>query len=126
MIPGEIIAGSEKIQINAGLETKTIRVLNTGDRPIQVGSHFHFFEANKFLSFDRKEAFGYRLDIPSGTAVRFEAGEEKEVDLVKIAGKRRIRGLNNLTDAQANDALLAYALEKASLKNFIGKEDKQK
>ena len=125
MIPGEIIAGSDKIQINAGLETKIIKVLNKGDRPIQVGSHFHFFEANKFLSFDRKEAFGYRLNIPSGSAVRFESGEEKEVELVKIAGKMRIRGLNNLTDAQISAVSLAIALEKAELKKFICKGDEK-
>lgn len=119
MIPGEIIAGTENVEINSGLETKTIKVINKGDRPIQVGSHFHFFETNKYLSFDREQAYGYRLDIPSGTAIRFEPGEEKEVQLVSIAGNRRVKGHNNLTDAQINDATLKASLEKASLKKFI-------
>ncbi len=119
MIPGEFIQGSPFVAINEGYETKTIRVKNTGDRPIQVGSHFHFFEVNKFLSFDREQAYGYRLDIASGTAVRFEPNEEKEVELVKIAGKQRVRGLNNLTDAQVNSVTIKTSLEKASLKDFI-------
>lgn len=119
MIPGEFIAGSQEILINEGYPTKTIKVLNTGDRPIQVGSHFHFFEVNKYLSFDREQAYGYRLDIPSGTAVRFEPGDEKEVSLVEIAGNKRIKGLNSLTDAQANSATLNSSLQKAKLKNFI-------
>ena len=118
MIPGEIIAGPASVQINEGLAVKTIKVLNKGDRPIQVGSHFHFFEVNKFLSFDRQQAYGYRPDIPSGCAIRFEANEEKEIQLVEIAGKRRIRGLNNLTDAQINANTLKRSLEKAALKNF--------
>lgn len=119
MIPGEIIAGAKKVEINSGLESKTIKVINKGDRPIQVGSHFHFFETNKFLSFEREQAYGYRLDIPSGTAVRFEPDEEKEVQLVAVAGNRRISGHNNLTDAQINDVTLKASLQKASLKNFI-------
>ncbi|MGN0483763.1 MAG: urease subunit beta [Lachnospiraceae bacterium] len=118
MIPGEIITAKEPITINEGLETKTLVVKNTGDRPIQIGSHFHFFEVNKFMKFDRKEAYGYRLDIPSGTAIRFEPGEEKEVSLVAIAGKRRIRGLNNLTDAQINDVTIEKSLQEAKLKGF--------
>ncbi|MCR5075920.1 MAG: urease subunit beta [Ruminococcus sp.] len=119
MIPGEFIAGSPEVTINAGYTVKTIKVKNTGDRPIQVGSHFHFFEANKFLSFDREEAYGFRLDIPSGTAVRFEPGDEKEVQLVEIAGSKRIKGLNSLTDAQVNSVTLKASLQKAELKNFI-------
>ena len=119
MVPGEFIAGSSEVIINEGYAVKTISVKNTGDRPIQVGSHFHFFEANRFLSFDRSEAFGYRLDIPSGTAVRFEPGDTKEVQLVEIAGNKRINGLNSLTDAQAVPATLNASLKKAELKNFI-------
>ncbi len=119
MIPGEIIARTARVEINKGLDTKTIKVINKGDRPIQVGSHFHFFETNKYLSFAREQAYGYRLDIPSGTAVRFEPNEEKEVELVAIAGNRRVKGHNNLTDAQINDATLKASLEKASCKNFI-------
>ncbi len=118
MIPGEFIAGKSEVTINKDYETKTIKAVNTGDRPIQVGSHFHFFEVNKFLSFDREVAYGYRLDIPSGTAVRFEPGEEKEVQLVAIAGNRRVRGLNNLTDAQINCATKKASMQKAELKNF--------
>lgn len=118
MIPGEVILGTSEVVINKGYETKSIVVKNNGDRPVQVGSHFHFFEANKFLSFDREAAYGYRLDIPSGTAVRFEPNEEKEVLLVKIAGNKRIRGLNNLTDAQVNSVTLKSSLKKAELKNF--------
>lgn len=118
MIPGEFIPAENPVEINAGLKVKTIRVINTGDRPIQIGSHFHFFEVNKFLSFDRGEAYGYRLDIPSGTAVRFEPGENKECDLVRIAGNKRIRGLNNLTDSQANEANRAASAAKAGLKGF--------
>lgn len=119
MIPGEIITGSPYVLINEGLETKKITVINKGDRPIQVGSHFHFFEANKYLSFERSEAYGFRLDIPSGTAIRFEPQVEKEVELVAIAGKKRVRGHNNLTNAQVGDATISSSLEKAKLKNFI-------
>lgn len=118
MIPGEIIVGLESIEINKGLATKKIKVMNKGDRPIQVGSHFHFFEVNKYLSFEREEAFGYRLDVPSGTAIRFEPNLEKEVDLVEIAGNRRVMGLNNLTDTQINDNTKKSALQKAELRNF--------
>ena len=119
MVPGEFIAGSPEVTINEGYAVKSIKVTNTGDRPIQVGSHFHFFEANKYVSFDRTEAYGFRLDIPSGTAVRFEPGDTKEVQLVEISGNRRIRGLNSLTDAQINPVTLKTSLKKAELKNFI-------
>ncbi len=96
MIPGEIIVAKEpqEIDANEGLETVTIRVANTGDRPIQVGSHFHFFEVNKALQFDREAARGFRLQIPAGTAVRFEPGDTKEVTLVALAGQREVYGLN--------------------------------
>lgn len=118
MIPGEIIVGNPTVIINEGYSTKIIKVINKGDRPIQVGSHFHFFEVNKFLKFNRKEAYGFRLDIPSGTAIRFEPNEEKEVTLVKIAGNQIVKGLNNLTDAQVNDVTIKTSLKKADLKNF--------
>lgn len=100
MIPGEIIvaAGAPDLEANAGLETKTIEVANTGDRPIQVGSHFHFFEVNTGLRFDRAAARGFRLNIPAGTAVRFEPGDTREVSLVALAGERRVYGLNGLID----------------------------
>lgn len=100
MIPGEIIvAEAEPLEANAGLETKTLRVSNTGDRPIQVGSHFHFYEVNTALGFDRESARGFRLNIPAGTAVRFEPGDTKDVDLVALAGERKVYGLNNKIDA---------------------------
>jgi urease subunit beta len=91
--PGEIVYGEGDVPLNPGRERRTIRVVNTADRPIQVGSHYHFAAANPGLSFDRKAAWGMRLDIPAGTAVRFEAGVEREVTLVTIAGRRVIPGL---------------------------------
>ena len=97
MKPGAVITAKGDILLNEGKETKTIMVANMGDRPIQVGSHFHFFEVNKLLQFDRREAFGFRLDIPSGTSVRFEPGEEKEVQLVRLGGKQIVYGCNDLT-----------------------------
>jgi urease subunit beta len=99
MIPGEIIpADAPPIEANAGLETVTIAVANTGDRPIQVGSHFHFYEVNTALRFDRPAARGFRLNIPAGTAVRFEPGDTREVELVALAGDRHVYGLNNKID----------------------------
>ena len=102
MIPGEIIVASEPAELaaNAGLETKTLQVANTGDRPIQVGSHFHFYEVNSALRFDREAARGFRLNIAAGTAVRFEPGDTKEVSLVALAGKREVYGLNNKIDGK--------------------------
>ena len=111
MIPGQIFFAEDEIELNAGREKKEIEVANTGDRPIQVGSHFHFFEVNKALSFDRPAAYGFRLDIPSGTAVRFEPGDTKEVTLVALGGNRRVIGLNNLT----NGALDSAATKDAAL-----------
>jgi urease subunit beta len=92
MIPGEIIAAKGDIELNAGLPTVTIDVDNTGDRPSQVGSHYHFFETNKGLDFDRDKARGMRLDIPSGTAVRFEPGQKRTVQLIPLSGKREVYG----------------------------------
>lgn len=94
MIPGEIIATAGKIEINAGRATLKVTVANTGDRPIQVGSHYHFFETNPALSFEREAARGYRLNIPAGTAVRFEPGQSREVELVAYAGRRHVYGFN--------------------------------
>lgn len=96
LVPGEVLVTEGEIELNAGKETKVITVVNSGDRPIQIGSHFHFFEVNKALKFDREAAFGMRLDVPSGTAVRFEPGEEKEVMLVAIGGTREGYGLSGL------------------------------
>ena len=93
-LPGEIMAQEGHITLNEGRETVTLQVANTGDRPIQVGSHYHFLETNRALVFDRKTAYGHRLDIPAGTAIRFEPGESKTVTLVPIAGNRVVRGGN--------------------------------
>ena len=95
MIPGEIIVKSGEIELNAGLATIKLVVANIGDRPIQIGSHFHFYEVNDALSFDRDQTIGMRLDIPAGTAVRFEPGDEKEVTLVPYTGSRQVYGFNN-------------------------------
>lgn len=102
MKPGELIpANGPDLEINAGLTTKTISVSNSGDRPVQVGSHFHFFEVNELLLFSRDEARGFRLNIPAGTAVRFEPGDSRKVELVALAGQRVVYGLN----AKINGAL---------------------
>jgi urease beta subunit len=106
LIPGEYLLGDGDIIANAGRRTVEITVANTGDRPIQVGSHFHFFEVNRALRFDRTQAFGMRLNVPAGTAVRFEPGDEKRVTLVEISGARRVFGLNGLTDGGDRDAAL--------------------
>jgi len=92
MIPGEVIAAKGEIELNAGAPTVSIDVSNTGDRPIQVGSHYHFFETNNGLSFDRDQARGMRLDIPAGTAVRFEPGQTRSVTLIPLSGKREVYG----------------------------------
>lgn len=94
MIPGEIITATGDITLNGGADTITIKVANTGDRPIQVGSHYHFYETNEGLVFDREKARGMRLDIASGTAVRFEPGQARDVTLVPVAGERKIFGFN--------------------------------
>ena len=93
MIPGELVTAEGEIELNKGRETTTLRVVNTGDRPIQVGSHFHFADVNDALRFDREQATGFRLDVPAGTSVRFEPGAERDVTLVALAGARRIPGL---------------------------------
>src|SRR3954447_19189163 len=98
MIPGEYILAEGNIECNAGRPTASITVVNTGDRPVQVGSHFHFFEVNKQMQFNREKAFGMRLNIAAGTAVRFEPGEEKEVELVTYGGHRKAFGFNNFTN----------------------------
>ncbi|MGC2200683.1 MAG: urease subunit beta [Stellaceae bacterium] len=94
MIPGEMFAAAGEIEINVGRATVTLTVANTGDRPIQVGSHYHFYETNAALAFDREQARGYRLDIPAGTAMRFEPGQSREVRLVAYGGARRVLGFN--------------------------------
>ncbi|MXR22279.1 urease subunit beta [Halobacterium bonnevillei] len=102
VVPGEVIPGSGSVLLNEGRECATVSVANTGDRPVQVGSHFHFFEANAALRFDREAAFGMRLDVPAGTAVRFEPGDEQTVDLVAIGGDRRVRGLNGMVEGSVD------------------------
>jgi urease subunit beta len=94
MIPGELITAPGDIELNAGRPVLTIQVANTGDRPIQVGSHYHFYETNRALSFEREKTRGHRLDIPAGTAVRFEPGQSRTVDLVPFVGKREVYGFN--------------------------------
>jgi len=98
MIPGEYLLATDPIEINAGRATHRLTVSNRGDRPIQVGSHFHFFEVNRWLTFDRAAAYGMRLNIAAGTAVRFEPGDTREVELVAIGGSRDICGLNRLVE----------------------------
>jgi len=120
MIPGEYVLGEGDIEANVGRRTARVTVANTGDRPVQVGSHFHFFEANRLLAFDRGKAFGMRLDIPAGTAVRFEPGDEKVVNLVELAGSREVHGLNALTDGRTGEAERAAALARAAAGGFAG------
>ncbi len=112
MIPGEVLTAPGDIELNAGRPVLSVAVANTGDRPIQVGSHYHFYETNAALDFDREPTRGHRLDIPAGTAVRFEPGQTRTVDLVPYAGERRVFGFNGKvmgpldppTDASADDA----------------------
>jgi urease beta subunit len=111
VIPGEYLLADGDIVANAGRETVEVTVTNTGDRPIQVGSHFHFFEVNRALRFDRARAFGMRLNVPAGTAVRFEPGDEKRVTLVALAGSRQVFGLNALTQGGDRAAALARLAE---------------
>ena len=114
------IIADEPVEINAGRPTCMLSVWNTGDRAIQVGSHFHFFEVNRALRFDREAAFGMRLDVPAGTAVRFEPGDRKDVTLVAIGGARRSRGLNGLTDGSLDSTTVrARAVEAISKRDFL-------
>lgn len=119
--PGEIIAPDATIELNAGRRRATLRVTNTADRPVQVASHFHFFEANAALEFDRAAAFGLRLDVPAGASARFEPGEAKAVTLVEIGGDGHITGLNNLTNGSIKSAeVKAAALGRARKRGFKG------
>lgn len=120
MIPGEYILKKEDIVANVNRATTKIVVVNTGDRPVQIGSHFHFFEVNKQMEFDRAKAFGMRLNIPAGTAVRFEPGEEKEIELVEFGGHKKIFGFNNLVDGDITDKNKKAALAKARDEKFKG------
>jgi urease subunit gamma/beta len=119
--PGEIIAGEGDLELNAGRRRARLKAINTGDRPIQVGSHYHFFEANRALDFDRAKAFGMHLDIPAGTAVRFEPGESKEVALVAFGGSGELIGLNDLTGGSMHsEANKETALRRARERGFKG------
>jgi urease beta subunit len=122
MIPGEIIpAEGRDITLNAGRRTKTLTVRNTGDRGIQVGSHFHFFEVNRALEFDRTKALGMRLDIPAGTSVRFEPGAEQKATLVDFGGSRRVVGFNGLVNGAVDSPRTAQcAREEAVRRGFKG------
>ena len=121
VIPGEIVTEEGEIEINAGRRKATIRVINTGDRPVQVGSHYHFFETNKALDFDRATAIGMHLDIPAGTAVRFEPGEAKEVTLTEFGGTGELLGLNNLMEGNwKSEANRTEALKRARDRHFRG------
>ena len=122
MIPGEYILQHDNIACNVGRPTVTVAVVNTGDRPVQVGSHFHFFEVNKQMAFDRAKAFGMRLNIAAGTAVRFEPGEEKEVELVSFGGNKIVYGFSNLTNGDtSSEEVKAAAMQKAKEQNFKNK-----
>lgn len=119
LAPGAMLCEPGSLEINAGREVKTMTVANTGDRPIQIGSHFHFFEVNRALQFDRAEAYGFRLDIPAGTAVRFEPGDSQQVTLVALAGDRIVRGLNDLVNGPLDDPQVkAEALARVSAQGY--------
>ena len=122
MIPGELIAADGEIELNVGAEVTVLEVSNSGDRPIQVGSHYHFIETNGALKFDRAAAYGKRLDIPAGTAVRFEPGETKTVKLVEIAGKKVIRGGNNLASGKVSAVGKKAALKRVKQGNFANQQ----
>lgn len=123
MTPGEVVTPAGEIELSPGRSTDTLTVVNDGDRPIQVGSHYHFFEVNRMLRFDRRRAFGMHLDIPAGTAVRFEPGEDRQVSLVAFGGTREIYGLNTLTDGEASPARAEEAVNRAKSRGFALQED---
>ncbi|NJR65884.1 MAG: urease subunit beta [Leptolyngbyaceae cyanobacterium CRU_2_3] len=125
MIPGELLVEPGEIELNAGRQTVKLTVSNTGDRPIQIGSHFHFYEVNKALEFDREQARGQRLDIPAGTAVRFEPGDQRDVTLVPFVGSRQVYGLNGLING-ALDAMDSNAGEEPEPKKKKGDGKKKK
>ena len=119
--PGAILAAEGEIELSAGRRRATLEVVNTGDRPVQIGSHYHFFEVNKALDFNRAAAFGMRLDVPAGTAVRFEPGQRKNVTLVGFGGSSELSGLNALTDGAATDSSVREAaLRRARAAGFKG------
>ena len=117
IVPGETITNEGTVTLNDGRKTTEVYVSNTGDRPVQVGSHFHFFEVNAALNFDREAAFGMRLNVPAGTAVRFEPGDEQTIELVSIGGKRRAHGMNGLVNGSV-DGDSSAALERIQAGGF--------
>src|ERR1700719_2629973 len=117
MIPGEYLLAPDPVIANAGRRTQELEVANIGDRPIQVGSHFHFFEVNRALRFERAKAFGMRLNVPAGTAVRFEPGDNKMVTLVELGGASEVYGLNGLTNGRAGRSSGQSARRKAACEN---------
>jgi urease subunit beta len=122
MIPGEYILAKADIEINVGRKTVAVTVVNTGDRPVQIGSHYHFFEVNKQMQFEREKALGMRLNIAAGTAVRFEPGEEKIVTLVAFGGNKKIVGFNNLLNNSISTENKADAIILANEKDFKNKD----
>ena len=118
MIPGEYILKETNIECNVGRQTIKIAVVNTGDRPVQIGSHFHFFEVNKQIEFDREKAFGMRLNIAAGTAIRFEPGEEKEVQLVTFGGAQKVYGFNNLVNGDIAEVNKEQSVQNALNNHF--------
>lgn len=123
-VPGEWLLAAAPIEINAGRRKLRLLVRNTGDRPIQVGSHFHFFEINRALEFDRAATLGMRLDVPSGQSIRFEAGDERDVELVEFGGFRRVIGFNGLLDGSTSaHGAAERALRRAAERGFSGVED---
>lgn len=123
LVPGELIRDDDPVTINQSRETAEVTVENTGDRPVQVGSHYHFFEANPKLDFDRESAFGMRLNVPAGTAIRFEPGTERDVPLVAIGGEGIVHGMAGLTNGDvSDDDVKQRALERATERGFLGAE----
>jgi urease subunit beta len=121
MIPGEYVLASDPVMCNPNRKTIKVTVKNRGDRPCQIGSHTHFFEVNRALDFPREKAFGYRLNIPAGTSVRFEPGDTKEVELCEIGGKRISYGFNGLTmGSMDSSVIMRAAVEKAKMLGFSG------
>ena len=119
LAPGAVLCEPGVLTLNAGRESKKIAVANVGDRPIQVGSHYHFFEVNRMLQFDRAEALGLRLDIPAGTAVRFEPGDTKQVTIVALGGDRTVLGLNDLVNGSLDDPQVrAEAIARCQAQGF--------
>ena len=119
IVPGEVLVGAEPIQANVGRRTVTVRVTNTSVWPVHIGSHFHFFEVNRRLRFDRAAAFGMHLDILAGATVRWEPGETREVRLVELAGRREVHGNNGLVDGPLTEENKAAALERARERGFL-------